>query len=156
MDKKYIIINELQFYCITRWHRCSILTPHVINKVHIGPQFEYIISKRFSVSKTPFHSAHHALKLIKCQQVQQAATSYIRNECIYSNSLSEQKSETYINILEEDADNSTELIPEECTSSRYYKKQLVVKVFYAQFDLMKVTRLITLSLYPIKLMDKDN
>ncbi len=29
----------------------------------------YIISKRFSVSKTPFHSVHHALKLIKSQQV---------------------------------------------------------------------------------------
>ncbi len=52
----------------------------------------------------------------------------------------------YLNILEEDADNSTELMPEECTSSSHDIKQLAVKVFYAQFDLMKVTRLITLSL----------
>ncbi len=52
----------------------------------------------------------------------------------------------YLNILEEDADNSTELMPEECASSSHDKKQLAVKVFYAQFDLMKVTRPITLSL----------
>ncbi len=52
----------------------------------------------------------------------------------------------YLNILEEDADNSTELMPEECTSSSHKKKLLAVKVFYAQFDLMKVTRPITLSL----------
>ncbi len=58
-----------------RWQRCSILTPLVINKVHIGPQFEYIISKRLSVYKTLFHSAHHVLKLIKSQQFQQATTS---------------------------------------------------------------------------------
>ncbi len=51
----------------------------------------------------------------------------------------------YLYILEEDADNSTELMPEECTSSCHDKKQLTVKVFYAQFDLMKVTRPITLS-----------
>ncbi len=50
------------------------------------------------------------------------------------------------NILEEEADNSTELMPEECTSSSHDKQQLAVKVFYAQFDLMKVTRPITLSL----------
>ncbi len=37
-------------------------------------------------------------------------------------------------------------MPEECTSSSYDKQQLVVKVFYAQFDLMEVTRPITLSL----------
>ncbi len=57
-------------------------------------------------------------------------------------------------ILEEDADNLTELMPEECTSS-HDKKQLAFKVFYAQFDLMKVTIPITLSLYPITLMDKN-
>ncbi len=44
----------------------------------------------------------------------------------------------YLYILEE-------LMPEECTSSCHDKKQLTVKVFYAQFDLMKVTRPITLS-----------
>ncbi len=54
--KLFFFINELQFYYIMRWQRCNILTPRVINKVHIGPQFEYIISKRFSVSKTLFHS----------------------------------------------------------------------------------------------------
>ncbi len=59
-----------------------------------------------------------------------------------------------LNILEEDVDNSTELMPEECTSSSHDKKQLAAKVFYAQFDLMKVTRPITL--YPITLMDKNN
>ncbi len=47
------IINELQFHYIMRWHRCSI-TPRVINKVHIATHFEYIISKRFSVSKNIF------------------------------------------------------------------------------------------------------
>ncbi len=52
----------------------------------------------------------------------------------------------YLNKLEEDADNSTELMPEECTSSSHDKKHLAVKVFYAQLDLMKVTRPITLSL----------
>ncbi len=51
-------------------------TGHLIIKVHIGPQFEYIIYKRFIVFKTPFHSAHHALKLIKSQQVKQATTRY--------------------------------------------------------------------------------
>ncbi len=51
----------------------------------------------------------------------------------------------YLNILEEDADNSTELMPAECTYSSHDKKQLAVKVFYAHFDLMKVTRPITLS-----------
>ncbi len=35
---------------------------------------------------------------------------------------------------------------EECTSSSHGKEQLVVKVSYAQFDLTKVTRPITLSL----------
>ncbi len=35
----------------------------------------------------------------------------------------------YLNILEEDADNATELMPEECTSSSHDKKQLAVKVF---------------------------
>ncbi len=70
----------MQFYYITRWHRCCILTQRVINKVHIGPQLEYIISKQFSVSKTLFHSAHHVLKLIKIQQVQQA-TSYPSDCC---------------------------------------------------------------------------
>ncbi len=61
----------------------------------------------------------------------------------------------YLHILEEDADNSTELMPEECTSSSHDKLQLKSgQVFYAQFDLMKVTRPITLSLYPITLMDK--
>ncbi len=44
MDQTKININEMQLYYITRWHRCSILTPRVINKVHIGPQFEYIIT----------------------------------------------------------------------------------------------------------------
>ncbi len=58
-----------------------LLTPRVIHKVHIGPQFEYIISNRFSVSKTLFHSAHHATKLIKGQQVQQATTSYPSDCC---------------------------------------------------------------------------
>ncbi len=57
----------------------------------------------------------------------------------------------FTNILEEDADNSTELMPEVCTSSSHDKQQLAVKVFYAQFDFMKVTRPI-ISLYPIKLM----
>ncbi len=52
----------------------------------------------------------------------------------------------YLNTLEEDADNSTELMPEESTSGSHDKQQLEVKVFYAQFDLMKVTRPITLSL----------
>ncbi len=52
----------------------------------------------------------------------------------------------YLLIVEEDADNSTELMPEESTSSCHDKQQLAVKVFYAQFDLMKVTRPITLSL----------
>ncbi len=56
-----------------------------------------------------------------------------------------QKSYIYLNILEEDADNSTELMPEECTSSSHDKKQLVFKFFFL-FDLMKVTRPITLSL----------
>ncbi len=37
-------------------------------------------------------------------------------------------------------------MPEECTSSSHDKKQLEVKVFLAEFDLMKVTRPITLSL----------
>ncbi len=37
-------------------------------------------------------------------------------------------------------------MPEEGTSSSHDKKQLVVKVFYAQFDLIKVKRQITLSL----------
>ncbi len=50
-------------------------------------------------------------------------------------SLSKQKSEIYLNILEEDA---TELMLEECTSSSHDKLQLAVKVFYAQFDLTKV------------------
>ncbi len=45
----------------------------VNNKVHIGPQFEYIISKCLSVSKTLFHSVHHMLKLINSQP---ATTSY--------------------------------------------------------------------------------
>ncbi len=58
---------------------------------------------------------------------------------------SKNTSEMYFNTLEEDH-NSTELMPEECTSSSHDKRQLVVKVFYAQFDLMKVTRPITLSL----------
>ncbi len=49
----------------------------------------------------------------------------------------------YLHILEEDA---TELMPEECTSCRRDQKQLAAKVFYAQFDLMKVTRPISLSL----------
>ncbi len=40
----------------------------------------------------------------------------------------------YLNTLEEDADNSTELMPEECTSGSHDKQQLAVKVFYAQFD----------------------
>ncbi len=44
IDQTKININEMQLYYITRWHRCSILTPRVINKVHIGPQFEYIIT----------------------------------------------------------------------------------------------------------------
>ncbi len=35
----------------------------------------------------------------------------------------------YLHILEEDADNSTELMPEECTYSSHDKKQLAVKVF---------------------------
>ncbi len=39
--------------------------PQVINREHIGPKFEYNIFKHFSVSKTLFHSTHHALKLIK-------------------------------------------------------------------------------------------
>ncbi len=163
--------------------------PLVINKVHIGPQFEYIISKCFSVSKTLFHSTHHALKLIKSQQ---ATTSYPSDCCrtharerrgsahrasewelnwtwhlrdstqypqphnkfqalyigkhIYK-SFSKQKYEIDLNILlEEDADNSIELMLEECASSSHDKKQLAVKVFYAQFDLMKVTRSITLSI----------
>ncbi len=47
------MINELQFHYIMRWHRCSI-TPRVINNIHIGTHFEYIISKRFSVSKNSF------------------------------------------------------------------------------------------------------
>ncbi len=34
----------------------------------------------------------------------------------------------YLNILEEDADNSTELMPEECTPSSHDKQQLTVKV----------------------------
>ncbi len=42
MDQTKKYINELQFYYITRWNRCSILTPRVINKGHIGPQFEYM------------------------------------------------------------------------------------------------------------------
>ncbi len=49
----------------------------------------------------------------------------------------------YLHILEEDA---TELMPEECTSCSHDIQQLAGKVFYAQFDLMKVTRPITLSL----------
>ncbi len=52
----------------------------------------------------------------------------------------------YLSILEEDADNSTEVMPDECTSGSHDKQQLAVNVFYAQFDLMKVTRPITLSL----------
>ncbi len=40
----------------------------------------------------------------------------------------------YLHILEEGADNSTELMPEECTSSSHDKKQLAVNVFYAWFD----------------------
>ncbi len=31
------------------------------NKVHIGPQFEYIISKHFNISKTLSYSKHHTL-----------------------------------------------------------------------------------------------
>ncbi len=58
-------------------------------------------------------------------------------------SFSKQKSEIYLNILEEDA---TELMLEECTSSSHDKLQLAVKVFYAQFDLTKVKRPITISL----------
>ncbi len=60
----------------------------------------------------------------------------------------------YLHILEEDTNNSTELMPEECTSSSHDKKQFAVKVFCAQFDFMKVPRPITL--YPITLMDKHN
>ncbi len=37
-------------------------------------------------------------------------------------------------------------MPEECISSSHDTQQLAVKVFYAQFDLMKVTRPINLSL----------
>ncbi len=37
----------------------------------------------------------------------------------------------YLHILEEDADNSTELMSGECTSGRRDKQQLAVKVFYA-------------------------
>ncbi len=81
-NNKKNIINKLQFYYITRWYRCSMLTPRVIvNKMHIGPQFEYIISKRFSVSKTLFHSSLHMLKIIKSHQVQQATTSYPSDCC---------------------------------------------------------------------------
>ncbi len=58
-------------------------------------------------------------------------------------SFSKQKSEIYLNILEEDA---TELMLEECTSSSHDKLQLAVKVFYAQFDLKKATRPITITL----------
>ncbi len=43
----------------------------------------------------------------------------------------------YLNILEGDADNSTELMPEECTSSSRDEKQLAIKVFNAQLDLIK-------------------
>ncbi len=74
----------------------------------------------------------------------------------YIQIISKQKSEIYLNILEEDTDNLTELMPEECTSSRHDEKQLAIKVFNAQFDLMKVTSPITLSLYPITSMDKNN
>ncbi len=70
-------INQTKKYVLTSWHRCSslLLTPRVINKVHNWSSIwdQYIISKCFSLSKTLFHSAHHALKLIKSQQ---ATTSY--------------------------------------------------------------------------------
>ncbi len=56
----------------------SILMPGVIKKVHIGLQFEYNISKHFSVFKTLFHSAHRTLKLIKNQR---ATTSYPSDCC---------------------------------------------------------------------------
>ncbi len=57
------------FYSITRWHRCSISTTRVINKMNIGPRFEYFMSKCL-VFPTLFHSsAHHTLKLIKSQRV---------------------------------------------------------------------------------------
>ncbi len=37
----------------------------------------------------------------------------------------------YLHVLEEDADNSTELMSGECTSGRRDKKQLAVEVFNA-------------------------
>ncbi len=45
----------------------------VINKVSIGPQFEYIISNRFSVSNTLFPQC---ASRAQSQQVQQAPTIY--------------------------------------------------------------------------------
>ncbi len=60
---KWIKLKQLLTSCsfiTSRADTDALLTPRVIiNKVHISPQFEYIISKRFSVSKTLFHSVHH-------------------------------------------------------------------------------------------------
>ncbi len=77
------IINELQFPYIMRWHRCSI-TPRVINKVHIGTHFEYIISKRSSVSKNSFSqritrsNSSKVNKLNKQQRVIQVTRTHAR------------------------------------------------------------------------------
>ncbi len=60
-------------------HTCK-LTPRVINKVHIGPQFEYIISKCICLYKTLFHRAHHVLKHIKSQQATTQLTQLHRDD----------------------------------------------------------------------------
>ncbi len=57
MDQKKLLTS---CSCITSRADTDAVTPRVINKVHIGLQFEYIISKRFRVSKTLFHSAQNS------------------------------------------------------------------------------------------------
>ncbi len=57
MDQKKLL-TSCSF--ITSRADTDAVTPRVINKVHIGLQFEYKISKRFRVSKTLFHSAQNS------------------------------------------------------------------------------------------------
>ncbi len=60
----------------------------------------------------------------------------------------------YLNILEEDADNSTELMPEESTSSSHDKNSWRLKFSMHNLIWWK-SRDRLLSLYPIPLMDKN-
>ncbi len=73
---------------------------------------------RSSLSKWELYQTWH---LRDCMQYPQLHTKFQAlkiGKHIYK-SFSKQKSEIYLNILEEDADNSTELMLEECTSSSH-------------------------------------